>query len=283
MSMAQLQALPWRLWWTQILAVLRLELKKNFLSRRSWWIYMLAFGPVMLTAGHSLMMWHKGEWNHGVGYDSRMFAGVFQFAYLRMGIYFGCAILFTNLFRGEMLNRTLHYYLLAPIRREVLAVGKYLSGLVAAIFLFTGSVALAYVTTFMHFGPQFEEFLFQGPGLGHLGWYALVTTLACIGYGAVFLLMGLMFRNPMIPAAVVMVWEGINAFLPPVLKKISVIFYLKSLCPVDVPESGALALLAVEADPTPAWLAIPGLLLLALLTLAYAGVRVRRLEISYGE
>ena len=46
---------------------------------------------------------------------------------------------------------------------------------------------------------------------------------------------GLLFRNPMIPAAVVWVWEGLNPFLPALLKKISVIFYLKSLCPVEVP------------------------------------------------
>lgn len=283
MNIAELQAQPWRLWWSQILAVLRLELKKNFLSRRSWWIYLLVFGPVLMTTTNSIIQWQRGDWDYGVGFMSQIFAGVFQFAYLRMGIYFGCAILFTNLFRGEVLTKTLHYYFLAPIRREVLAAGKYLSGVVAAIILFGGSVALAYVTMFMHFGQQFEDFLFQGPGLSHLGWYLLVTVLACIGYGAIFLVMGLLFRNPMIPAAVIMVWEGINPFLPPLLKKISVIFYLKSMCPVNVPGDGAMQFLAIGADPTPAWLAIPGLLLLALVTLIYAGIRVRKLEISYGE
>jgi hypothetical protein len=59
----------------------------------------------------------------------------------------------------------------------------------------------------------------------------LVTALACVGYGAVFLMSGILFRNPMIPAAVVMVWENLNPFLPTVLKKISVIFCLKNLCP----------------------------------------------------
>src|ERR1039457_5635895 len=68
-----------------------------------------------------------------------------------------------------------------------------------------------------------------------LGSYMLVAALACIGYGAVFLMCGILFRNPMIPAAVVMVWENLNPFLPTVLKKISVIFYLKNLCPVEIP------------------------------------------------
>ena len=110
-----------------------------------------------------------------------------------------------------------------------------------------------------------------------------MTVLACLGYGAVFLLMGILFRNPMLPAAMVMVWEGINAFLPPLLKKFSIIFYLKSLCPVNITETGGLAFLVVEADPAPAWLAIPGLLILAGLTLVYAGLHARRLEISYAD
>jgi hypothetical protein len=62
-----------------------------------------------------------------------------------------------------------------------------------------------------------------------------------------------------------------------------VVVDLKSLCPVDVPESGLAALLGITADPTPAWLAIPGLLALAALTLVYAGYKARRMEISYVE
>jgi hypothetical protein len=135
----------------------------------------------------------------------------------------------------------------------------------------------------MHFGPQFQEFYFAGSGLHQLASYVGVTVLACVGYGAVFTLMGLFFRNPMIPAAAVMVWEGLNAFLPPVLKKFSVIFYLKSLCPVDVPVSGPLVLLAQDATPVSPWLAVPGLLLLSLLTMIYAGIRLRKFEVTYVE
>ena len=283
MTAAQLRSLPWGLWWTQVRAILRLEWKKNFFSRRSWWIYLAVLAPVILTASHSVVAIYRGDANHGLAQDSKIFASVFQFGYLRMFLFFGCAILFTNLFRGEVLNRTLHYYFLAPVRREVLAAGKYLSGLIAATVLYTASVALAYITMFMHFGPQFEEFFYDGPGMAHLASYAGVTVLACIGYGAVFTVMGLLFRNPMIPAAVVMVWEAINTFLPPLLKKISVIFYLKSLCPVDVPIRGPMAFLVQEADPVPAWLAVTGLLLLAALAVGYAGYRARRIEISYAE
>ena len=271
------------LWWRQIRAIVRLEWKKTFFGRRSWWIYLLAALPALLTAGHSLAMWQRGRWSHTLSLDTRIYANLFQLAYLRMGIYFGCAIVFTNLFRGDMLNKTLHYYLLAPVRREVLAVGKFCAGLIAVICLFAGSVVASYLALFLHFGPQFQEFLLRGDGLAHLGGYVLVTVLACAGYGAVFLLMGQVFQNPMMPAAVILVWEGINAFLPPALQKVSVVFYLKSLLPVKLPESGFLAILAVETAPTPAWLAIPGLLVVAGGVLVLAALRARRLEVRYGE
>jgi len=70
-----------------------------------------------------------------------------------------------------------------------------------------------------------------------------------VGYGAVFLMSGLFFRNPMIPAAVVMVWENINPFLPTFLKKISVIFYLKNLCPVEIPIPPPFNVMVIDADP----------------------------------
>jgi hypothetical protein len=71
-------------------------------------------------------------------------------------------------------------------------------------------------------------------------------------------------------------------FFPPLLKKISVIFYLESLCPVRVPFEGPGSLFAITANPTPAYLAVPGLVLLAIAIVVAAAVRIRRLEISYG-
>ena len=47
-----------------------------------------------------------------------------------------------NLFPGEMLDKSLHFYLLTPVRREVLLAGKYLAGLIATTLIFTTSTAL---------------------------------------------------------------------------------------------------------------------------------------------
>jgi hypothetical protein len=67
------------------------------------------------------------------------------------------------------------------------------------------------------------------------------------------------------------------------LQKFSVIHYLKSLCPIQSdPDAGPLlSLLAINADPTPAYIAIPGLVTLALAVLVLASFQVRRMEINY--
>jgi len=271
------------LWMRQIRAVLRLEWRKTFFSKRGWWIYVLALGPVAITALHWLFEMGRSSSGHSLGDDSIGYAAMFQFFYLRGAIFFGCMGIFSSLFRGEMLEKTLHYYYLTPLRREMLVAGKYLAGLAMAVVLFAGSAAASFLLIGRHFGVAYSNYIWHGPGLSQLGWYTLTAALACVGYGAVFLMCGLLFRNPLIPAAVVYVWETLNPFLPSVLKKISVIFYLRNLCPVEVPLPPPLNLIVVETDPTPAWLAIPGLLAVSLLLLIYTAYSARQGEISYGE
>ncbi len=282
MTVEQISHQPWMLWRRQVAAILRLELKKNLFSKRAWWIYILTLGPVCLTGLHGLFSGNHGS--HTMGDDLMIFAGIFQVYFLRLGIFFGCVGIFSNLFRAEMLERTMHYYFMSPVRREVLAVSKYLAGVIAAVAYFGGSVVLSFLFISAHWGPVFQQYLFHGGGLSQLGAYAGTAALACVGYGAVFLLTGVLYRNPMIPAAVVFIWESLNPFLPSLLKKFSVIFYLRSLCPIgDAPADGPLAFLASLAEPTPAWLAIPGLLIVSALVLAYAAAKARKLEISYAE
>ena len=214
-----------RIWWAQIKAVVRIELRKTFFARRGLWIYFLALLPVLLFMGYSvantiqakrtasiarrsekpltaqdlqavktgmtkeevfallgkppiIFRWddrrdrgqekavpttHEEyhysdgqndlyvslvdgrvegihiEDGYNLGRDSIMFAGVFQFFFLRLAVFFGCLGIFMNLFRGEILDRSLHFYFLAPIRREVLMVGKFLAGLLATCVIFVTS------------------------------------------------------------------------------------------------------------------------------------------------
>lgn len=280
--------LPWALWRAQILAILRLEMKKTFINRRGLWIYFLAFAPVLLYAFHSFVQSKHGR-PGDLGEDTHIFAAVFQFFFLRLAIFFGCVGIFMNLFRGEVVDKSLHYYFLAPLRREVLVVGKFLSGLLAAVVIFGASTLLQFVALYSYFSwNTVQEYLFHAHGVEHLAAYLGVTVLGCIGYGSVFLAGGLMFRNPLVPTVVVLVWEAVNGFLPGVLQKVSVIFYLKSLCPVGIPEAIALdrgsplALIAVNPAPASPATAVLGLLVLSVIIVALSSVQVRRMQIDYG-
>ena len=267
----------WSLRARQTLAVLRLELGRNFLGRRALLLYALAGLPLAVLAAVAVFL-RPAFKSEDFVHLSTAYSVIYGGLILRTLLFFGCAWVFMNLFRGEVVDRSLHYYFLAPVRREVLVVGKYLSGLVATVTLFgvstLGSFALLY---FGLFPSQSAEYVFNGPGFGQALTYAGVTALACVGYGAVFLLVGLFFRNPIIPALLLYGWEWLNFLLPPLLKKVSVIHYLHSLVPVPPPPGP----FAVLAEPTPAWISVPSLLVFTALTLVLAGLHIRRQEISY--
>jgi hypothetical protein len=370
-----------RVWWAQIKAVIRLEMKKTFFAKRGLWIYLVAALPVLLFIAYAVATAHQQGLSAGIarqgekplayqdllavksgmtreevvamlgkppvtfhwtenrppdpeksetekkqdaavevlhedyhysdgqndlyvgmadgkvesiniheglnlGQDSVMFAGVFQFFFLRLAIFFGCLGIFMNLFRGEILDRSLHFYFLAPVRREVLMAGKFLAGLLATCSIFVTSEVLQTVAFLWHFPPSVREaYLYHNHGLEHAAMYLGVTVLACVGYGAFFLVAGMLFRNPILPAAAILIWEGINPFLPGLLRQFSVIYYLKSLCPVDIPTPPGtppvFALLISNSDPVSAPVAVLGIVIVALIALYASSVQVRRMEINY--
>jgi hypothetical protein len=218
--------------------------------------------------------------------DRMIFAGVFQYFYLRLAVFFGCLGIFMYLFRGEMSNRTLHFWFLAPARREVLLAGKYAAGLIASTVIFGGGALLTFAALLWPHDAVEVQSYWNAGGMGHLFWYTAAAVLGCVGYGSVFLAVGLYMRNPIIPAAVLLAWESVSGILPHALQKVSILYYLQSLCPVPAPmESDAptlIQLLASPAAPASRPGAILGLLVLTALVLWIASLAVRRMQISYG-
>lgn len=218
--------------------------------------------------------------------DRQIFAGVFQFFYLRLAIFFGCLGIFMNLFRGEILDKTLHFWFLAPARREVLLAGKYGAGLIASIVIFAGGALLCFAIMVWSHAPFEVQAFWQDAGMQHAFWYATAAAFGCIGYGSIFLAAGLLLRNPIIPAAILLAWESINSFLPELLQKASVLYYLQSLCPVPAPldkdTPALLQLLLAPAEPASHAGAILGLLAVTAIVLWLARRAILRMQISYG-
>ena len=269
---------PWGLWWMQAQRLTRIELRRNLFSWKATWIYCLAFIPAVIIFIHLLADSHPG---FQMSEDTNILAGIVQLYYIRLGVFFGCLGIFSRLIRGEMIERSLHFYLLSPVRREVLLLAKFAAGSISAVFLFGSAVVADFALMYAGFGAAGRDYIFNGPGMGQLEAYLLIVVLACLGYGAVFLLLSMMFKNPTPAAMLVLGWETINPVLPSLLQKISVASYLRHLMPVTVGAEGIFALLTVETEPVSAWAATVGLLVLIAVVLTYSCLRIRTLEIRY--
>jgi ABC-type transport system involved in multi-copper enzyme maturation permease subunit len=269
---------PWGLWWIQGLRLTRIEVRRNLFSWRASWIYFLAFIPTVIILIHTLIDRHT---SFSMGEDTGILAGIVQLYYIRLGVFFGCLGIFSRLIRGEMIERSLHFYLLSPVRREILLLAKFAAGSISALLLFGSAIIADFALMYAGFGAAGHDYVFNGPGLGQLEAYLAIVVLACLGYGAVFLLLSMIFRNPTPAAMLVLGWEAINPVLPSLLQKLSVASYLRHLMPVSVPAEGIFALLTVETEPVSGWAATLGLLVLIAVVLFYSCYRIRTLEIRY--
>ena len=269
---------PWSLWWLQARRVARIEIRRNLFSWKATWIYFLAFVPTAIILIHTLF---ARRMHASIGEDTNVLAGIVQFYYLRLGIFFGCLGIFSRMIRGEMIERSLHFYLLSPVRREVLLLAKFAAGAISSVILFGAAIIADFALIYVAYGSAGQEYVFDGAGMGQLQAYLAIAVLACLGYGAVFLLLSMMFRNPAPAALLVFAWEAINPVMPSLLQKLSVASYLRHLMPITIPGEGVFALLTVETEPVSGLIASLGLLVLIAVVLTYSCIRIRRLEIRY--
>jgi len=264
----------------QGLAVTRIQVRRTLRSRRAIGLYLLALLPVGIMALQFVIVSVFAQGQLTVGNVTGRFAAFFNLLILAMVVFFGSAAVFSNAVRREVLERTLHFYFLMPVHRGVLMAGLYLGGFVAMGSVIAVSTLASFVLAYLPAGTgAFAQFLFQGPGLGHLLRYLLLALVGVAGYGAVFFTLGLFFRRPALPVIGVFGWEVLVPFLPPLLKKISIAYYLGALTPVPITQE-AFAVLAEYPSP---WAAVLGLLVVIAALLAIAGWKASRLEILYGE
>jgi len=150
--------------------------------------------------------------------------------------------------------------------------------------IFGGGALLGYAAMLWPNNGVDAQAFVASAGWSHAFWYGAAAVLGCLGYGSVFLAAGLLLRNPIIPAAVILLWESINGFLPAALQKLSVLYYLQSLCPEAAPmdeSAPILRLLLAPAASASKSLAIAGLVAVTALVLWAASRAVKRIEINY--
>lgn len=263
----------------QLAALVTLEVRRTLLRGRSLGLYLLALLPVGILAIRAAWVLLRGD-APASAEVTQAFAFIFNTLILTLVVFFGCALTFANTVRREILERTLHVYFLLPLDRALLLIGKYLGSVVAVGGVLAASAAAAFILAYLPSGGTgLAGFLLDGPGLGHLVTYMLVVVLAVVGYGAIFLTLGVFFKKPALPVMAIFGWEWLNFLLPPLLKRLSVLHHVTALTPVPVP-AGPFAVLADAPSPLAA---VVGLLLLAAVLLLLSAWKLRRTEILYGE
>jgi ABC-type transport system involved in multi-copper enzyme maturation permease subunit len=262
-------------WVSQLWAVAKVELRRYRRGRR--WIApcVLAILPNLIMLSPMLFGRLNTEFG-GMRRGPIDYARFFQNFWLQFMIFSSCVTVFSQLFRSEFLEKTLHHYYLVPIRREAVVFGKFLTALVPSVLLFTTTTASTY---FSFFWPSASgrDFLLSALGISHMLRYIAIAALACAAYGAVFLLLGLTFRNPMIPALFVLSWETFNYVLPSLFQHLSVTLYLRSFMPVTI-LNGPFGV-TVEPPSLPASAA--GLLIASVGIVALSAYLVRHIQITY--
>jgi ABC-type transport system involved in multi-copper enzyme maturation permease subunit len=146
--------------------------------------------------------------------------------------YFGIIIpLFTMyiasmMFNDEMSDRSITYLTSRPINRFELVVVKYFSYLSIVPIFTVLATGLNYLSFSIFGGFEYFDMAL---------WFLLVTFVASAVYGAFFMFVGLLFKNPLwFGLFFVFIWEFVFASFSTTLNKLTIAYYIKSLIVADI-------------------------------------------------
>jgi ABC-2 type transport system permease protein len=159
--------------------------------------------------------------------------GLIVTAYIRFLVPLAALFYATSLIADEVEGKTLTYLLTRPIRRSAILTGKFVACLATTLSLSLPSLV---VTFFLLMSAR--GWAAVGPAVPDLFRDMGVVALALLAYGALFTLMGVLLKRPMIPGLLfVFVWEMV-ANLPGYLPRFTVTAYLRSLVRHRPPAEG---------------------------------------------
>lgn len=269
----------------QFVAIFNVEFKKRLFSKTAFLLLFLGIIPTLMVLIVGVKV-HDAITERGtpdlnsIAKMREIFAVIYSLFFLTGVVFLGNAMLFTATFRGEILQRSLHYGLLVPVRREILVLGKYAAVLAAALIVLWTGTTICYLAMYAPYGSQKLAIDFtSGVAIAELSTYLGVTLLASMAYGSLFMTTGLIFRSPLISIAIVAGWEAMHFILPPFLKMFSIIHYLKGLIPIPIDEGP----MAIIVAPPPHWVSIVGIIGLTIVALSISTYFLKRIEIRYTE
>ncbi len=154
-----------------------------------------------------------------------------------LGVFYG-----TSLIADEVEDRTITYLFTRPVPRGAVLVGKYLAYLVCAGLLVLPSVMLVFFLVVPLLGGS------VGAAFPDLLKDLALLAVGLAVYGALFALVGALFRRPLLTGLVfIFGWEPIVIVVPGYMKRFTVSYYLQGLVPHAMPEDGSVTGLVLQA------------------------------------
>lgn len=187
-------------------------------GRRGLWLTLLCVVPLWWPA-QELLAQGAGT-KGGVGFVELLTTFYFPRINLIVALLVGCGAL------GEEIDgKTLPYLLTRPVPRAALLIGRWLSAAVTAAALLATAYVVLYVATVAPMGLDALRL-----DLPILGWALFGMALSLLSYCAVFMLLAVMVKWPLLVGLVLLfVWEEFAATMPGSLARYTVLHHVYTL------------------------------------------------------
>jgi ABC-type transport system involved in multi-copper enzyme maturation permease subunit len=237
-------------------AVFDLSLEAMVWSRRSLVMAALLGLPIVLAIVYRALLVRLPP--RVASFD--FYGNIVVYYYLRFALPVTALFYATALIADEVDGKTLTYLITRPVRRSAILVGKF-----AAYVATTLTLSLPAIVVSFFLLATANGWSGIGSRVGDLFRDLGVMALALVAYGALFTLVGVVLRRPVIPGLLfIFVWELV-ANLPGYMPRFTLTAWLQSLIRHRPPQEGVSA---IFGQVLPAALSLQVLTLVTVLFLA---------------
>lgn len=189
-------------------------------DKKTWIFNILVLSPIIAGPIIALAAQYMDADDYFKLYSDIMFMGYFGIIIPLFTMYIA-----SMMFNDEIGDKSITYLTSRPINRFELVIVKYISYLSIVPIFTVIATGLNYLSFSIFGGFEYFDMAL---------WFLLITFVASAVYGAFFMFVGLLFKNPLwFGLFFVFIWEFVFASFSQTLNKLTIAYYIKSLIVAD--------------------------------------------------
>ncbi len=181
-------------------------------------VLMLILIALPLLIQTAVLIWGEGRGGSFDGFVKRIQGAYLGFALPLLLIFLG-----TSAFGDEWEGGTAAYVVGLPLPRWTLVIGRWLVTVRRALVFVLPAVGLMYVLCLIDYEGAIGHYM------GDLLWIGAGVCLMGLGYGAVFLFLGLVLRRPVVVAFLIYLIELFVSYLPQSFARTALSYHVRNL------------------------------------------------------